>query len=465
MGIDPITTKEQLVAALKDAADVEHQLMVQYLYTGFSLKRDPDGACTSAQYEHVRRWSSTFFMVARQEMEHLSFVNEMLTAIGEPPHYARVNIGKQGLQSPYFTGATLAKDSGDGDPQPISLPYAFERFDRSSIERFVCGESPPYADLPDGIDPSWCFTCSEEADDTATEEAPLLATRLPTTTAEDGKEEIAAGNVQELYEAIRRAFQTLDGIFVPSPSEVEIPVEYNVFVFPVTDSATAVAAIDLILKQGEGLGDPWNLDSHFRRFMEIHAELVELQERSKTFDPAYPLIKNPVRSDIENDFARDVFDVSNDAYVVLALMLASLYDRAVPSSQDVYPHLATALSQMSFAPAMTMIVRALNEVLVRLPIDAQGQATASSFFIGDEDQALLNDPRNAKLGDISYLLGRWQTLTANLQRLAEAAPDTAPDGSPVGPLLEYIRQSSYRIEANLRHIYQAGVFEAFVISS
>ncbi|MDQ4124555.1 MAG: hypothetical protein M3134_03000 [Actinomycetota bacterium] len=449
--MDPITNKEQLVAALKDACDLEHQLMVQYLYAGFSLRRDPDGdRCTDAEYEHVRRWSSTLFMIARQEMEHLSFANEMLTAIGEPPHYARENIGKQGLQSPYFSGPTLALEAGAGDPQPVTLRYAFERFERSSVERFVCGESPPYKDLPAHVDPSWCFTCGDMAAEPS-DDVPLLASNLT------GNQEVAAGNVQELYEAIKHAFQTLDGIIVPNPSEVEVPVEYNVFVFPVVDRASAVGAVDLILRQGEGLGDPWNLDSHFRRFMEIRDELVELQERRSDFDPAYPLLTNPERDDIDDDFARAVFDVANDAYVVLLLMLASLYDRAVPASQDRYPHLATALSQMAFAPAMTMIVRALNEVLVQLPINDRGDAVASNYFIGDDDQALLKDPGNAQLGDISFLLDRWQKLTASIRDVARRAPDPVTGGS-----LEYVYQSSYRIESNLRHIYQAGAYPKFV---
>jgi hypothetical protein len=458
--VEPITDKDGLVAALKDAADLEHQLMVQYLYAGFSLKRDPDPTCTKAEYEHVRRWSSTLFMIARQEMEHLSFVNGMLTAIGEPPHFDRANIGKRGLQSPYFTSATLALEAGPGDPQPVSLHYAFDRFDRKTVERFVCGESPPYKDLPPGVDPKWCFTCGDAAPSSG--DAPeLLEVRLGR--RKGGKQEVAAGTVQDLYDAIKAAFQTLPDLFVPDPPEVEVPVEYNVFVFPVTDRGSAVAAVDLILAQGEGLTDPWNLDSHFRRFMEIHGELVRLEERARkaqrTFDPAYPLISNPHRDDISNDFTRAVFDVANDSYVVLLLMLASLYDRAVPASRDVYPHLATALSQMAFAPAMTMVVRALNEVLVKLPIDDTGRGAGSSYHIGRKDHELLRDPRAGKLGNITFLLHRWQKLTESIRALAETAPR---DPAWLQQSLEYAYQSSYRIEANLRHIYQAGAYPKFV---
>jgi hypothetical protein len=454
----PITSKSDLIDALRDAAEIEHQLMVQYLYAGFSLKRDPDDGCSGAEYEHVRRWSSTLFMVARQEMEHLSFVSEMLTAIGATPHFARQNIGKAGLQSPYFTNATLGRDIGAGDPQPISLPYSFNRFDRATLERFICGESPPYADLPEGIDPGWCFSCNED-EAVGGDPVPLATVRHGSGDARGG--EIAAGTVQELYFAIREAFQTLEVFDVPLRPEVHVPVEYNVFVFPVTDRQTAVAAIDLILTQGEGLEDPWNLDSHFRRFMEIRAELVDLQQRSgDRFDPAYPLIPNPHRDDIENGFTRRVFDATNEAYVVLLLSLASLYTHAVPPSQDAYPHLATALGQMVFAPMMPMIVRALNEVLVRLPIDGEGRGAGSNYFIGAADRALL-EPHDAdgspdELGKISFLLDRWQGLTAAIEGLVEAAP------SELERSLEFIRQNSHRIEANLRHIYQSGAYPKFV---
>jgi hypothetical protein len=328
------------------------------------------------------------------------------------------------------------------------------------MARFVCGESPPYADVPPGVDVSWCFKCADGPAKAAGAVPPPLALARLT---EGGKDEIAAGGVQELYDAIKLAFQTLEGIFVPSPAEVEVPVEYNVFVFPVVDRATAVAAIDLILKQGEGLGDPWAFDTHFRRFREIHSELVDMKAADKSFDPAYPLIRNPTRDDIPNDFARAAFDVTNEAYVVLLLMLAGLYDRAVPAAQDVYPHYATALSQMSFAPAMSMIIRPLNEVLVRLAIDDEGRATGSGYYIGEEDQALLKDPRNELLGDISFLLGRWQKLTGDIERLAAMAGSAGAEAW-VAPSLEYVYQTSHRIEANLRHIYQAGAYPKFVSS-
>ena len=84
--LPPIRSKAQLVLYLKEAAILEHQFMCQYLYACFSLKKDPDRTCTDAQFEHVRRWASTIYMIARQEMEHLSVVNSILTAVGGEPY-------------------------------------------------------------------------------------------------------------------------------------------------------------------------------------------------------------------------------------------------------------------------------------------------------------------------------------------------------------------------------------------
>ena len=257
-----------------------------------------------------------------------------------------------------------------------------------------------------------------------------------------------AGSVQELYLAIRTAFQELDGLFLSDPPEVEIPVEYNVYAFPVTNRTTAVAAVNLILEQGEGLGDPWNLDAHFRRFSDIRTELLKLRAADKRFDPSYRLLTNPDRTDISDKLTRAVFDVTNDAYVMMLLILTSLYQHAKPAADDAYPYLATALSQNAFAPMMTMIVRALNEVLVLLPVAEGGkQRTASNSTV---DHALLSNPGDPCFGDIVFLLDRWEQMTRAIDRVAPPgvadalryvhtapiAPGEPPADLPVGPVLE-----------------------------
>lgn len=465
------TSQCDLIDALRDAAELEHQLMVQYLYAGFSLTRDPYGAatdkrhCTHAQYESVRRWSSTLFMVARQEMEHLSLANGMLTAIGGEPHLARQNITSKALLSPYFTSAALATGAGDaGLRQPRPFPYAFTRFDLSTVQRFVCGESPPLKDVPADRDPYWCFFSAPLA---AANEPAIPLGRTHRTLggaalgARSDREDVEAGTVQELYEKIKETFRSLPELRFTGDGapEVEVPVEYNVFVFPVTDRTTAIEAVDLILEQGEGLTDPWNLDSHFRRFFEMREEIDAMTTADEHFDPAYALLAYPDPGKISDAFTHKVFDVTNEAYVTLLVILASLYQNAVPAAQDGYPFLSTALSQNAFAPAMTMILRALNEILVLLPVGGSDPAAriGPNFWIEPDDLALLEHPSPDWTTDLDFLLGRWNRMTAAIGKVA----DEAPKGE-VAQALRYVYESAFRTGLNIGQTYSNGLYAKFV---
>lgn len=90
---EKIEKRQQLVNALNEAAELEHQFTCMYLFAAFSLKKQADNAETfnEADVERTRRWASVIYMVARQEMEHLAIVNQLLGAIGEPPCFHRKN--------------------------------------------------------------------------------------------------------------------------------------------------------------------------------------------------------------------------------------------------------------------------------------------------------------------------------------------------------------------------------------
>jgi hypothetical protein len=280
-------------------------------------------------------------------------------------------------QDPADTGLGAPGTPGD---EPIDLPYVFQKFGRPTIERFVCFESPTYRELKEDPElqdlfPKWCFKGPAG-------EIPLCGIFGEQAELGNRHLEVAAGTIGELYQRIRKAFNELDGLFsVKSPPEVVIPVEYDVFVFPVTDRDSAVRAIDLILRQGEGLQSQWTYESHFRRFSLIRRDLVALRAADDAFDPAYNLMTNPTSGAIGDGFAGDFFDLFNHAYETLLLMLAGLYQRFVPTAgvEDRYPHLSTSLPQNAFAPAMTMIVRSMSEILVRLPVPPDRDGADRTF--------------------------------------------------------------------------------------
>src|SRR5688500_559286 len=137
--------KIYLSRLLWEAAVLEQQFMCQYLYAAFSLKRSPDATCNAAQFEHVRRWASTLYMIARQEMEHLSIANSLLTATGLDPCLLRFGFPSQ---SAWFTSETRSRGRAANDPVPCDLPFLLSRFDYRTVCRFACMESPLLADVP-----------------------------------------------------------------------------------------------------------------------------------------------------------------------------------------------------------------------------------------------------------------------------------------------------------------------------
>src|SRR5436305_12237270 len=87
-----VENRGQLIYLLREAAELEHGIMCQYLFAAFSLKQSTDEGLTSEQLEAVGRWRRTVLEVVRQEMLHLSLVQNLLTAIGAAPHLGRPNL-------------------------------------------------------------------------------------------------------------------------------------------------------------------------------------------------------------------------------------------------------------------------------------------------------------------------------------------------------------------------------------
>ena len=77
-----INTREELAIALSEAAELEHGLMLQYLFAAFSLKRDLSEGMTAIQQSQIADWKATLLQVAHQEMYHLACVCNLLSAIG-----------------------------------------------------------------------------------------------------------------------------------------------------------------------------------------------------------------------------------------------------------------------------------------------------------------------------------------------------------------------------------------------
>src|SRR5687767_9925339 len=77
-----IEHREQLIFLLREASELEHTIMCQYLFAAFTMKQAETEGLTAPQLEAVGRWRRVIMEVARQEMLHMAQVQNLLTAIG-----------------------------------------------------------------------------------------------------------------------------------------------------------------------------------------------------------------------------------------------------------------------------------------------------------------------------------------------------------------------------------------------
>lgn len=362
-----IDTREELINALHEAIQIEHGLMLQYLYAALSCKRFPSEGLDERQTEVVRDWEARLLKIARDEMAHLATACNLLNAIGGTPNFSRPNF-----------------------PQPHSrwFPFDFEleKLDEASLSRFVRAESP-----------------------------------APQTEAERlaiAPEPIQYDYVGELYRSIIGGFETLEkrgiDLLIGSP-EVQDSSDWtgNLRITPIRDVASAKAAIDHIVSQGEGTPGA-ELGSHFAEFTAILEGLKAEQQRDTGFDPARNIVSNPLTRPerdagpgafviAADSIAHPVAELFNHVYSTLLMLLTQFYDPAGENPPQ------REMIQAAARRAMSATIRPLAEVLTTLPAasDPDGIHAGPPFQI---------------YGDLrlpSYLRARWTLLIE--RTAAEAA--------------------------------------------
>ena len=379
-----ITTRANLVNALRVASELEHGLMAQYLFAVYSMKRYTYEDLDPVQLEYVRRWSSSIALIARQEMEHLGLALNLLSSIGGTPSFTRPNMPQR---RDYYGKA--------------GIKLTLTRGDLATIKRFQHFEAPEelLRDAKDGVIDqkkavAWCREKKGTAGSRAAV-AKLVGARAATRAKMlRGAPVLTFGwsSVQELYETIYRGFTKLHdelgdkNLFVGPPSlqifggpqspqhgSMNDLNQYGLDIIEVKDLPTAQQAITMILEQGEGIPVkpgylPW---THFCLFTQIRGEMEQygLGELA-----ARPVVRNPmtmlypdVCPDDEVTLLKDpttirVAQLFNGSYELMLLLLLYLYSDNVKSQDQM-----NDLMDAAFFPLMTMFVRPLAEVLTEMP--------------------------------------------------------------------------------------------------
>ena len=336
--------REALIYTLGKAAELEHLVMLQYLFAAFSLKAKVDEGLTPETLVAVNRWRQTLLSIGEQEMLHLALVQNLLTAVGAAPRLARPN-----FPMPAYS-------------YPAGVRIELVPFGEAALRHFA------FLERPEGMD-------VEDAEGFAAIER---AVALP----HDGPDQIVPqlqefDTIGQLYRSIQAGLERLDErlgterLFI-GPPHAQATEEH--FRWPelvaVTDLASARQAIDTIVEQGEGARGEWR-EAHFGRLLVILDEYLELKRADPGFEPARPVVAANVRPQptgivvplITDAGTTRAMDLLNVAYEVLLQLLSRYF-----AHTDESPEQLQVLADVSVG-LMYTVIKPLGTVVTTLPVD------------------------------------------------------------------------------------------------
>ncbi len=360
-----IEHREALIYMICAAAELEHALMCEYLFAAFSLKEATAEGLSEEQLAAVNRWQSVILGVAGQEMLHLALTANMLTALGASPHLSRPNLPQPARH------------------YPAAVKLAFIPFGEQALRHFL------YLERPEGM----------ALDDA--EGMGALGEAVPLMTGEDivphGQEFSTVGH---LYRSIEEGFRHLtaklgaDRLFVGPPQAQVTRAEFSwPQLIPVTDLASATAAIEAIVAQGEGPRGDWR-EAHFGRFKGVFDEYLALKAADPTFEPARPVVAAQVRPGeggtagplITDPVTAKVADLSNVIYEVLLLLLYRLLARVDETEEE-----ATTLAKVAVG-LMFQGVEPVGKVLSTLPVGPSCRAPRPGSHLSSSTSPTTSSP-------------------------------------------------------------------------
>jgi hypothetical protein len=348
--------REALIYALGKAAELEHLIMLQYQFAAFSLKLKLDEGISPEALPAVQRWRRTLLEISEQEMLHLAIVQNLLTAVGAAPRFARPN-----FPMPAYS-------------YPAGVRIELVPFGEEALRHFA------YLERPEGM----------AVDDAEGFEAIEQAVPLP----HDEEDEIVPHlqefeTIGQLYRSVQDGIDHLaerlgpERLFI-GPANAQATEEH--FRWPelvaVTDVASARRAIDTIVEQGEGASGEWR-EAHFGRLLGILDEYLTIRAADPAFQPARPVVAANVRPQptgivvplITDPGTTRCMDLLNVVYEVLLQLLSRYF-----AHTDETPEQLAVLADVSVG-LMYSAIKPLGTVVTTLPIglDRPGVTAGPGF--------------------------------------------------------------------------------------
>jgi len=338
--------REALIYTLGKAAELEHLVMLQYLFAAFSLKQRTEEGLAPEALVAVKRWRKTLLEIGAQEMLHLSLVQNLLTAVGAAPRLARPN-----FPMPAYA-------------YPAGVRIELVPFGEAALRHFA------FLERPDGMD----------VDDGEGFEAIAQAVPLPHDEGDGIVPQLHEfDTIGQLYRSIAAGLEHLQArlgperLFVGPPSAQATEEHFHwPELVAVTDLATANQAIDTIVEQGEGARGEWR-EAHFGRLLGILDEYLALKQADPSFEPARPAVMANVRPQstgvvvplITDPGTTRAMDLLNVTYEVL-LQLLSRYFAPTDETEEQLEVLADVAVGLMYSA-----IKPLGSVVTTLPVGSE----------------------------------------------------------------------------------------------
>lgn len=414
-----VKTREDLLYLLSQAAELEHSLACQYLFTAYSLKESINEGVSQAQLTKINRWRRTINEIAVQEMLHLAIASNLLTAIGGAPYFRRANFP----QAKTYTS--------------LKLSFKLAPFNETTLNRYICFELPNNFETEEQRS-NWIQLCQRIRDEEMLGFLAALAVPLL-------PRKIEYNTIGELYGLIRQGFETLgQKLFIGSPEAQATGIFKEMI--QVTDVDSAVKAIDLIIEQGEGSPTQRD-DSHFARFAKIREQYLAELQSDPNFQPARPVIENPLLSlqqdnitpganIITDTLSRDAIEIFVALYEVMLQILLRFFAHTQENEEQMYVLRSAFINLMPFG------LSPLAKAITQLPAgDSFPGMNAGPSFEVYADVQLLPQMRSS-----------WIFFQERLQEIAAACDALISDArtQPHPQLLSALTEVSVALK-NIAH--------------
>jgi hypothetical protein len=305
----------------------------------------------------IQAWELTLIDVIKQDMLHLALATNILSALGAAPHFERPNFP---ILSRWY---------------PPDVQIALVPFGERALRHFM------YLERPEGM---------------ALRDAEGFGSVGPMQPLTIDDQQLTAGpeewhTVGHLYRGIEAGLAHLvnrDGeaaVFIGPPrAQATTQVFEWADLTAVTDLASASAAIEIIVEQGEGARGDW-VKSHFGKFVGILEDLLAMRALDPAFEPARPVLpvylRQPPDVDqvtvVQDRLTRRVADLFNAVYEVI-LQVQSRYFVHHGETADELETLAKTAKHL-----MNWVMRNLGPVLTALPVGPEfpGRTAGPAFEI------------------------------------------------------------------------------------